>query len=209
MKNFQAGERNYYLTKRSRESLSKSDYSISRSPDKNNESETSSNTEIKWKNKPQIKFFEKFDQANNLLDESELHARKEKILKRVKNNESYRSNLHLDGYRSRKKVQILDVKNLKLQSITNIQLRVYNYLNFYHLKRKRDFKIDLYTFKFTQRIGQVSFAIILAIGTNLEAFDSRSTGCRLPERLPDSRQPWNQPPTPCPYCKYFNLTSVP
>jgi hypothetical protein len=135
MSHFQS-KPDFFLTKRNEESLRGSQHSVSRSPDHLHELESSIKQEIEWDDKPKIKFFERFGQADELLDEGDLHDRKSKILKRIKTNDFYRKNLRLEGYRSRKKVQIIEQKNLKLQSMINIQFLFYTFLIFLSFKEK-------------------------------------------------------------------------
>ena len=77
---------------------------------------SSPRSQLRWTEKPQKRFFEKFEQVDKLMDEAKLERKKEAILKRVKRSKSYRACINLPGYRASQKPRVFENKNLKLES---------------------------------------------------------------------------------------------
>ena len=90
-----------------------------------------SNPKIQWLESPEIKYFEKFDQANKLMNIRELKQKKKKILKRVKQTSNHKERIQLKGFRKTIQPQVLEIKNLKLQSIN--YWHHYNCFSYLHL----------------------------------------------------------------------------
>lgn len=87
---------------------------------------------LQWLEKPETKFFEKFDQANNLMDLQDLLKKKGKILKRVKKKNYHKDRIHLKGFRKTIRAQVFETKNLKLQSIFSPSGLAYNCFSYFH-----------------------------------------------------------------------------